>query len=424
MNVLVLTPWYPARPGQSEGLFIQQQVHALIQSGCSVVVVSPRPRWLPVPGKRGLYWRENAGLPPHQVIDGVDVYFPRYRILPRGIGWSRVGESCFRSMRRLIEGLETKHRFDIVHGHEFLPVGFSAGYIKETTLLPFVLTVHGQNHAVSRFLAQPANNQLKQNIWNAIDAVTVVGTPLVEWLDSLHCDSSRISVIPNGAGNIERSAPLPDGYMERFGRSRVILSVSNLFPSKGIDLNLRALKTIRDLGYDNVHCIVIGEGPEQQSLTRLTSELGLDQHVTFLGRLPHAETLAYMKACDVFSLPSWQEAFGIVYIEAMAFSRPVIGCRGQGAEDIITDEQDGLLVEPHSADEVALALRCIFDAPDFAARLGKGASIRTAEFSWERNAQSYLRLYRQTSMEAGAAGRTGSQSQFAGASTEASVNCA
>jgi teichuronic acid biosynthesis glycosyltransferase TuaC len=417
MKVLIVTPWYPSRAGQSGGLFIKDQARALVEAGCRVVVVSPRPHWLPVPGKRGIYWRENVG-PAHQVIDGVDVYLPRYLMLPRRIGWSRVGGSCFRSMRRLIQGLNRKHEFDIIHGHQVLPVGLSAPYVKALTQLPFILTVHGPNPAVSRFmgvnqpgepifaghpnpavsrfLGQTGNGRLKQNMWDAIDRVAAVGTPVLGWLKDLECKSSRISIIPNGAETVDPSISLPEGYKERFGPFRVILSVSNLFPNKGVDTNLHALKKLKDSGYDDVHYIVIGEGYEQKNFMRLTAELGLERNVTFLGRLPRADTLAYMNACDVFSLPSRQEAFGIVYVEAMGFNKPVIGCWGQGAEDIITPELDGLLVDPQNADDLALAFRRILGDPAFGARLAEAASIRAAEFSWERNALSYIRLYKST----------------------------
>ncbi|HEY6328539.1 MAG TPA: glycosyltransferase [Blastocatellia bacterium] len=393
MNVLVLTPWYPSRPGETEGLFVKQQVHALASSGCNVVVVSPRPHWLPVPGRRGMYWRGTAGLPYSQIIDGIEAYFPRYLLLPRGIAWKTIGRLCFQSMRRLIERLNGKYRFDVIHGHEILPAGLSAPYLKNLTGLPFVLTVHGESPAISRFLSDPANEQIRQRMWHAVDRVAAVGTPLVNWLTTLGGPQDRVSVIPNGAEVTTASSQSPRDFESRFGRCRVILSVSNLYPTKGLDTNLKALKNLTDSGFDNLHYIVVGEGPDRSRLNQIVHNFGSDRNVTFLGRLPHLETLAYMKACEVFSLPSWQEAFGIVYVEAMAMGKPAIGCLGQGAEDIIADGRDGLLVRPQDEDHLAAALRRILSSPDFAARIGQAAAIKSREFSWQRNAQSYIELF-------------------------------
>ena len=393
MNVLVLTPWYPVRAGETEGLFVKQQSDALAGAGCKVVAISPRPRWLPVPGNRGSYWRNSAGLPQHTVVDGIDVYLPRYTILPRQIGWYGVGASCFRSMRRLLEGLNRQHGFDVVLGHEFLPVGLSLSYLKRIVRRPIAFTVHGQNAAVGRFLGKSQGAVIKSKMWESVDQVIAVGSPLLGWLESLGAHRSQIKVIPNGVGRIEGSPQFPDDYVERYRNKRVILSVSNLFGTKGIDLNIRALRSLKDDGFENLHYIVIGEGPCRSELTRLTTELGLKDSVTFLGRLPRKETLAYMNACELFSLPSWQEAFGIVYVEAMALAKPAIGCLGQGASDIITNGKDGLLVEPQNLESLTAGLRSILDRPGLAAQLGAAASKRARRFSWERNAQAYIELF-------------------------------
>src|ERR1700683_633236 len=393
MKVLILTPWYPVSPAATHGLFIRQQVDALTEAGCEAVVISPRPHWLPIPGKRGLYWRENNNLPEHQVIDGVDAFFPRYLVLPRQIGWSGIGRSCLRAMGNLIQTLNRRHGFDIVHGHEFLPVGLFAAHLRQLVDIPLLLTVHGQNPALARFLGRARSNRIRQEMWRAIDQVIAVGTPLVEWLYELGCDPGRVNVVANGVDIRTATVDPPPDYQRRFGGLRVILSVSNLFPTKGVSLNLAALRRLLDGGYENYHCVIIGDGPDRGNLERRVGGLGLHRNVTFLGRVLHAETLAYMSACDVFSLPSWQEAFGIVYLEAMALGKPVIGCRGQGAEDIVIDQLNGLLVKPRDVDDLTLALSRILREPECAASVGVSARKRAADFSWQRNASRCKQLY-------------------------------
>ena len=68
---------------------------------------------------------------------------------------------------------------------------------------------------------------------------------------------------------------------------------------------------------------------------KATEGLKLGPQVEFLGELPHKEVMDYMAIADIFSLPSWQEGFGMVYLEAMAHGRPVIACEGEGIADVI-----------------------------------------------------------------------------------------
>ena len=101
-------------------------------------------------------------------------------------------------------------------------------------------------------------------------------------------------------------------------QTRRILSVSNLIRIKGVDDNLRALGSL----YKRNPSIaweyrIVGDGPCKQELEALSRSLGIAERVLFLGRIGYEETMAEIDACDIFSLPSWGEAFGIVYLEAM-----------------------------------------------------------------------------------------------------------
>jgi len=92
-------------------------------------------------------------------------------------------------------------------------------------------------------------------------------------------------------------------------------------------------------------------------------------------------------------LPSWQESFGVVYLEAMAMGKPTIGCQGQGAEDIMRDGHDGLLVPPKDHTSLARALKRLIQDPEFAISLGKNAKLRARQFTWERNVEAYVEVY-------------------------------
>jgi len=143
-----------------------------------------------------------------------------------------------------------------------------------------------------------------------------------------------------------------------------------------------------------VELLIIGNGPERDKLSKLARDLGLAQDVRFTGFLSHRETEAEILGGDVFCLPAWREAFGVVYLEAMAVERPTIGCRGQGPSDFITDGTTGYLVEPKSAESIRDVLQAIIDDPCDAARVAAaGRSKVFAQLTWRQNAATMLNLY-------------------------------
>lgn len=393
MNILVITPWYPSQAHSFEGIYIRQQVRALVNGGYQAVVVSPRPHWLPIPGKKRDYWRRNVGLPSHLIDDDVHVYFPRYWSFPRGIGWRSAGMRCYSAMRGLLRGLAERHQFGIIHGHEFAPVGLCGQYLKRDLKLPIVLTIHGVDPMARTGFAGEKGRCLIDRIRAAIDHVVAVGSPLMPYLERIGFEPRCLSVIPNGVDPEEVVLEAPEDYYQKFGKYRVILSVSNLLRSKGIHVNLMGVKALVGEGWTDLHYVVIGDGPYKGELKRLARELQLENYVTFLGSMTHAETMQYMGACDLFSMPSWKEAFGIVYLEAMANGKPVVGCRGQGAEDVIRDGVDGFLVEPGSVESLVGALRKILQDPGLARRLGEAGRRRAMEFTWGKNTARYRLLF-------------------------------
>jgi glycosyltransferase involved in cell wall biosynthesis len=208
--------------------------------------------------------------------------------------------------------------------------------------------------------------------------------------------ANKTEVISNGISP-EDCAPFParPAAAARPGAGPKILSVSNLKKTKGIDINIRAVAQLAGR-YPQLTYLIVGDGEERQNLENLAGELNLQERVTFLGRLDHPEVMKTMAEADIFCLPSWQEGFGIVYIEAMAQGLPVIAVRGEGIEDVIVHEHNGLLVKPRSAEEVAEALDLLLKNPEKASCLAEaGRKTVLNGFTWRHNAERTARVYRE-----------------------------
>lgn len=175
---------------------------------------------------------------------------------------------------------------------------------------------------------------------------------------------------------------------------RVLLTVARMDATeqyKGHDVVLRALPSViqrvPDLSY-----IIVGDGDDRSRLEKLARELGVADHVVFTGAIDDSELAAIYRRSEVFVLPARTvvdspnpkgEGFGIVFLEAMAFGKPVVGPRYGAPAELIREGQNGLLVDPEDAASVAEALATLLISPDSARAMGKsGAEWVKAHYSY------------------------------------------
>ena len=175
-----------------------------------------------------------------------------------------------------------------------------------------------------------------------------------------------------------------------------LVSVSNLLEGKGIDLNLEALSRLDRDGIRNWTYKIIGDGAQRGRLQRLVHEYGLESRVEFAGARLHAEIPRYLCEADVFVLPSYREAFGIAYLEAMAAGLLVVGVRGQGPSAFIEHGVSGLLVPPHDVEALTNQLSAIMrDVESFRGIASSASRVAAERFSWSRHAEMVTAIYRE-----------------------------
>lgn len=136
-----------------------------------------------------------------------------------------------------------------------------------------------------------------------------------------------------------------------------LLYAGKLVKQKRIDQIIKALSLVK---YDVVFQFdLVGEGNEQFKLKKLSTELGLNKHITFHGRMPREEVSNMMSQTDIFIMTSSNETLGLVYLEAMAQGCITIGSKGEGIDGIIINNDNGFLVNPDSVIEIAECIKHI-----------------------------------------------------------------
>ena len=173
--------------------------------------------------------------------------------------------------------------------------------------------------------------------------------------------------------------------------SPTVLAVARMYPRKRLcdllDAAHLLVPRIPDL-----RVRIVGNGPESQALDAQRARLGLGERVRFLGDVSARELAVEYVNADIFCLPSVQEAFGIVFAEAMAAGLPVVACRAGAVPEVVDDGRTGVLVSPQRPDDLAAAIAALVDDPDRRTQLGNGGKTRVERFDVARVASAWREL--------------------------------
>lgn len=177
---------------------------------------------------------------------------------------------------------------------------------------------------------------------------------------------------------------LPEG-------ARILLALGRLVPQKGLDVAVRALPTVRRTHPDAV-LVVAGEGPERHALEDLAAELDVAGALFLPGRA--GDVAALLERADLLVHPSRWEGFGLVLLEAMLASTPVVATRVSSIPEIVIDGETGVLVPPEDAQALAAALVRVLDDPGSLGAAGRARALE--QFSADAMARKTAAVYADT----------------------------
>jgi phosphatidylinositol alpha-1,6-mannosyltransferase len=216
-----------------------------------------------------------------------------------------------------------------------------------------------------------------------------------------HVPRERIRVLPWALDPEFEAIPanaqpgkLPHGYPE----GRVILTVGRWLASeryKGMDTLITALPRLLTR-WPELQLVAVGDGDDRVWLEELAEKNGVNRHVHFLSGLSFQELAACYEACEMFALPSRGEGFGLVYLEAMAHGKPVIGGAHGGAPEVIEDGVTGYLVPHGDAAQLATSIQTLLSDPALAQKMGgRGRQRVEREFRFSAFAKSLKKILRE-----------------------------
>lgn len=174
-----------------------------------------------------------------------------------------------------------------------------------------------------------------------------------------------------------------DYFSSTFRKPIIIGAMGRFVEKKGFIYLIEAISILKNRGY-NIKLHIGGDGDDRNILISKMLELNLEQEITFTGWVSNKED--FLKNIDIFCLPSLEEPFGIILLEAMAYSKPIIATNSGGPEEIIRHQQDGLIVETDEsnqyinlANNLATSIEKLINEPILAQHYSKSAYNRLIE---------------------------------------------
>ena len=378
LHVLTLTPFFPSDQNEVSGCFIAEPIEHFRQLGIDSSVIAVSPIYYP---------RRRASL--SAAADWV-----RYPQIPGNLGLSSAGKLLYARVLGRIRKLHSARPIDVIHAHAALPCGHAAALISRRLNIPFVVTLHGLDVFNTCFLGGiPADwrREVSVNIYRAARTVICVSGKVQEKLKTGTAGETSSTIVCNGV-NPNLFSP-NQAEVGRFDPE--ILMVGNLHRSKGHELVLRALANLRP-SFPQLRCRIVGEGPDRAQFEALVRDLGIGPQVQFVGRQSRPEVAEAMRRCSVFVLPSRNEGLGCVYLEAMSCGKPVIGCRGQGIDEVIEHGENGWLIPADGLEQLVQGLSALLGSPEMCTRIGTAARQTILEkLTLSHQAQHLARIYSQ-----------------------------
>jgi glycosyltransferase involved in cell wall biosynthesis len=211
-----------------------------------------------------------------------------------------------------------------------------------------------------------------------------------------HYPSVPVAVTPNGV-DAEDFQPRP-GLRQRVREAHgvgpdevVVLFVGGDWDHKGLAVAIEGLSEAQRLAGPPLRLWVVGAG-DTGRFGSVARRHGVEQQVTFFGQRPRVETERFFQAADMFVLPTLYETFSLVAYEAAAAGLPIVATRANGIEDLVGDDEAGIMTE-RTPEAVAEVLARLAGNPEERARMGRDGRRRAQTYSWARSVESVVDLY-------------------------------
>jgi glycosyltransferase involved in cell wall biosynthesis len=345
-----------------------------------------------------VFTRQGNGQPAYENVHDVHYHRCAFPLQPSFV--DECGEMCRSFVREAWSVEDFVGPFDVLHAHDWMTAN-AAVWAREGRGRKTVLTMHSTEYGRNgnRFFGGVADRIAAHErhgtyCANRVIAVSNQLKGEVRWLYQL--PDEKVSVIYNGVNASAFDVDVDPGGVKRqyaIGPlDPMVLFVGRLVVQKGPDVLVRAIPSILR-HYPNTKFVFVGDGHLRNDLYMTAHHLGVAHAIRMLGHKSGQELVNLYKACDVVCVPSHNEPFGIVILEAWSASKPVVTTRRGGPEEFVWHDINGLKIDD-TQDSVAWGLGTLLANHEHCRWMGRnGRAAVEAVFSWDSIAQQTEEVY-------------------------------
>jgi len=287
-----------------------------------------------------------------------------------------------------------------IHAARCLPEGLVAYWAKRLWGTPYLCFVHGEELAIygrSRELKWLVRRVMKHADYFVVNSRNTAALLHNAWNVSL----DRIRLLYPGVDTnrfIPHARDLTIRHAFGWGDRTVLLTVSRLQRRKGHDMLLQVLPSLIEL-YPNLLYVIAGDGEERRRLETLAKQLGLLDHVQFMGEVPEASLVQAYQQCDAFVLPNRTvdgdfEGFGLVLLEAQSCGKPVLAGSSGGTAETMSVGESGIVVDCEQTHSLIDGVNQLLESAERRAQMGcAGRSWTVDRFDWENLAAQAAEMF-------------------------------
>jgi glycosyltransferase involved in cell wall biosynthesis len=259
--------------------------------------------------------------------------------------------------------------------------------------VPFVITPHGgdiEKNDKGLIINSKITDRIKKT-FASTQAITAISSDMKNRILQLSAVPDKVYIIPNGVSIDDFQ--VNQVFLEKNPDDEpYILYLGGLRKIKGVDILLRAFSIIKK-DFPRLKLKIAGDGKEINNLKALSVELGISEHIDFLGIVQGVHKIKLLQNAVFLACPSRYESFGIVILEAFASGIPVIASKVGGMPDIINDGENGFLVEPENPQQLAKKIKIMFSNNALRNKMAQNALPSAQHYNWYSIVKKYIDIY-------------------------------
>ena len=366
MRIVILSYWFlPYRIGGSE-VVVDHYAKGLAQKGHEVHVITQL---------------DDMSLHPYELVAGFHVHrIKRWHI--RIFGTLLYFLLVYRKIKKL--------KPDIIHEQAIQGLGF---FIKKLSNIPYIIFTQGTD----LYLTSPTflKNFIVKSSLKSADVLIGLTQDMAQEMKKFY--PRDVVIIPNGV-DLDRFRKLSRKDARRElgikGDKKVILCVANLRAEKGHEYLVEAMESV-STHYHESTLFVVGQDYLKGRIKDLVIKKNLQDRIFFAGFVPPDKLPKYMRAADIFVLPSLREGLPIALLEAMAAGLPIVATNVGGMPEIIKEDENGFLVEPMDSQQLAKKIIFLLQNEDIRKRFSSNNTERAKNYNWSTIVTSLEEVYLQ-----------------------------